>query len=210
MGQREDGGQGVAEQEQAPSQQQGLGFGHLSMNEVPPSARVAEEDAPRQGSRAWLLVILVLVGLAVVAFGVRMIANVAPGQEAELRLRQQIEQLPAWQKGDLMQVQYLSGNTLRLEFATRLRTVDDADREAIRQATGEVFEILREQRPGRDLYIEGYQDQEGEQIVRGEYRSKRALVGPGGEQLPDISIRVKGDPEGGMQGAYSNTTRVRR
>jgi len=208
MGQREEGEQGVGGQGETPSQQKGLGFGHLSMNEVPPSARVAEEEAPRQGSRAWLLVILVLVGLAVVGFGVRMIANVAPGQEAELRLRQQIEQLPAWQKGDLMQVQYLSGNTLRLEFSTRLKAVNDADREVIRQATREVFEILREQRPGRDLYIEGYQ--EGEQIVWGEYRSKRALVGPGGEQLPDISIRVKGDPEGGMQGAYSNTTRVRR
>jgi hypothetical protein len=178
------------------------------MNEVPPSARVAEEEAPRQGSRAWLLVVLVLVGVAVVGFGVRMIANVAPGQEAELRLRQQIEQLPAWQKGDLMQVQYLSGNTLRIEFSTRLKAVNDADREVIRQATREVFDILRKERPGRDLYTEGYQ--EGEQIVRGEYRSKRALVGPGGEQLPDITIRVKGDPEGGMQGAYSNTTRVRR
>jgi hypothetical protein len=208
MGQREDAEQGVAGQEQAPAQQHGLGFGHLSMNEVPPSARVAEEEAPRQGSRAWLLVILVLVGVAVVGFGVRMIANVAPGQEAELRLRQQIEQLPAWQKGDLMQVQYLSGNTLRLEFSTRLKAVNDADREVIRQATREVFDILRKERPGRDLYTEGYQ--EGEQIVRGEYRSKRALVGPGGEQLPDITIRVKGDPEGGMQGAYSNTTRVRR
>lgn len=208
MGQREDAEQGVAGREQAPAPQQGLGFGHLSMNEVPPSARVAEEEAPRQGSRAWLLVVLVLVGVAVVGFGVRMIANVAPGQEAELRLRQQIEQLPAWQKGDLMQVQYLSGNTLRIEFSTRLKAVNDADREVIRQATREVFDILRKERPGRDLYTEGYQ--EGEQIVRGEYRSKRALVGPGGEQLPDITIRVKGDPEGGMQGAYSNTTRVRR
>lgn len=200
MDQRQDAEQG--------EQRQGLGFGHLSMNEVPPSARVAEEEAPRQGSRAWLLVILVLVALAVVGFGVRMIANIAPGQEAELRLRQQIEQLPAWQKGDLMQVQYLSGNTLRLEFATRLKTSDDAEREAVRQATREVFEILRKERPGRDLYIEGYQ--EGEQMVTGEYRGKRALVGPGGEQLPDISIRVKGDPEGSMQGAYSNSSRTRR
>jgi len=208
MGQREEGEQGVVGQGETPSQQQGLGFGHLSMNEVPPSARVAEEETPRQGSRAWLLVILVLVGLAVVGFGVRMVANVAPGQEAELRLRQQIEQLPAWQKGDLMQVQYLSGNTLRLEFATRLRTANDADRELIRQATRDVFDILRKERPGRDLYIEGHQD--GEQMVSGEYRSKRALVGPGGEQLPDISVRVKGDPEGGMQGSYSTSSRARR
>jgi hypothetical protein len=208
MGQREEAEQGVAGPEQAPPQQQGLGFGQLSMNELPPSGRVAEGDTPRQGSRAWLLVILVLLALAVVAFGVRMIANVAPGREAELRLRQQIEQLPAWQKGDLMQVQYLSGNTLQLEFSTRLRASNDADREVIRQATREVFDILRKERPGRDLYLEGYQ--EGEQIVSGQYRSKGALVGPGGEQLPDISIRVKGDPEGGMQGSYSSSSRARR
>jgi hypothetical protein len=178
------------------------------MNELPAAARLAEGETPRQGSRAWLLVILVLLALAAVAFGVRMIADIAPGREAELRLREQIERLPAWQHGDLMRVQYLSGNTLRIEFATRLNAFNEADREAIRQAAREVLEILRNERPGRDLRLEGYQ--EGEQIMSGEYRSERALVGPGGEQLPDISIRVKGDPEGGMQGSYSSSTGGRR
>ena len=60
--------------------------------------------------------------------------------------------------------------------------------------------VLMEERPGRDLYIDGYQ--EDERIVRVEYRSKSTLIGPGGDTIADIVVRVKGDPEGGMGEAY--------
>jgi hypothetical protein len=189
-------------------QKTGMGFGHLSMNEVPPSARVAAEDAPKPASRAGLLVILVLIAAGAIVFGAKMIANVAPGQEAEARLRRQLEMLPAWQKGDIMRAEYKTGSTLRLEFSSRLDTANDTDREAIRQVTKDVFDVLRKERPDRDLYIEGFQGQE--QIVRGEYRYKSNLVGPGGQQVPDMTMRVKGDAEGGVQGAYSNSAGQRR
>ena len=201
MGERNSANQGKPEKA-------GLGFRHLSMNEVPPSARVAEEEAPPPASRARLLVVLVLIAVAVVVLGARMISNVAPGEEAEMRLRRELELLPAWQKGDVMRAQYVTGNTLRLEFSSRLQTISDADREAIRGITKGVFDALRNERPNRDLYIEGFQG--GEQIVRGEYRCKSTLVGPGGEQVPDITVRVKGDPAGGMQGAYGSSARGRR
>jgi hypothetical protein len=194
--------------DEGQQQKAGLGFGHLSMNEVPPSARVSVEDAPKPASRAGLFVILVLLAVAAVVFGARMIANVAPGQEAEARLRQGVQALPAWQKGDIMRAEYMTGSTLRLEFSTRLNTTSDTDREAIRQMTKDVFEVLRKERPDRDLYIRGFQA--GEQIVRGEYRYRSNLVGPGGQQVPDITVRVKGDPEGGIQGAFSSSARQRR
>ncbi|MFB3882503.1 MAG: hypothetical protein ACE149_14645 [Armatimonadota bacterium] len=188
----------------------GLGFKHLSMNEVPPSARVATEEAPRQRSRAGLWVVLVLVAVAVVAFGFRMISSVAPSSDAQAKLQRAIEELPGgyWQKGVILQAQYLSGKTVRLEFSSRLNTADDANREVIRRAAREVFGALRKERPNSDLFIDGFQ--EGEQIVRGEYRYKSSLVGPGGEQVPDMTIRVKGDPEGGMGGAYGKSAGQRR
>jgi hypothetical protein len=107
-----------------------------------------------------------------------------------------------------MGAQYVTGNTVRLEFPTRLRTANDADREAMRQAARSVFDILRKQRPDRDLYIDGYQ--EGEQVVRGEYRYKSSLPAREGEQVLDVSIHVRGDAEGGMQQAYGTATRGRR
>jgi len=188
----------------------GLGFAHLSMNEVSPSARVAGEEAPPQRSRAGLLVVLVLIAVAIVAFGVRLISNVAPGGDAQASLQRAIEALPGgyWQKGVILQAQYLTGQTVRLEFSPRLNTANDPDREVIRRATRDVFGVLRKERPDRDLYIDGFQ--EGEQVVRGEYRYKSSLVGPAGEQVPDMVIRVKGDPEGGMGGAYGKSAGQRR
>ena len=133
----------------------GLGFGDLSMNEVPPSAPVADQEAaPQRRSRTGLIVALVLVAVAAFAFGIRTFGNLAPGQEAQDRLRQAVAKLPAWQKGDLMQADYATGSTVRLEFASRLNTSSEADREAIRQAARGVFELLRLERPDRDLYLE--------------------------------------------------------
>ncbi len=177
-----------------------------SMNEVAPSAQMPAGQAPKHASRAGLFVILVLVAAAAIMFGVRMIGNMAPGQEAEARLRRQLEALPAWQKGDVMRAEYVTGNRLRLEYSSRLSI--DKDRDAIRQITRDVFDVMRAQRPDRDLYIDGFQ--EGEQIVRGEYRYRSNVIGPGGQQLPDLTVNVKGDPEGGMGGAYGTSARSRR
>ncbi len=190
------------------AEQGGMGFGHLSMNEVPPSARVAAAEAPKPASRAALFVVLVIVAVGIVVLGARIAGNLAPGEEAEGRLRRSLETLPAWQKGDLMRAEYVSGNTVRLEFSSRLQPASDSDREAIRGMTRDVFEVLRRERPDRDLYIKGFQGQE--QIVRGEYRYRSTVAGPGGQQLPDITVHVKGDPEGGLQQSFSSSSRQRR
>lgn len=189
--------------EKKTGQTSGLGLARLSMNEIAPSEQVAEDDLPRRGGRVWLTVIVVLVAVTAVAFTARLIGGITPGQQIQTELQQALEQLPAWQHGDIMRTELVTGSALKLEFAGRLRTAADEDRTIIRTVTMDAFKLFAEKRPGRDLTINGYQGTE--QIVWGQYRFRSTLIGPGGEQLPDFVIKVKGDPEGGLQEAYSGT-----
>ncbi len=178
----------------------GLGFQDLSMNEVPASKSAGEGEEPQRSSRVGLIAFGVLVAAALIVLGARLISNAAPGQEAEDRLRRKLASLPAWERGVVLEARYMAGNRLRLEFAPSLSVSSEEGRAVIREATKGVLEVLCGERPGRDLYIDGYQGDE--RIVSAEYRSKTTLIGPGGEQVADIAVRVKGDPEGGMGDAY--------
>ncbi|MCJ7752098.1 MAG: hypothetical protein MUQ65_13550 [Armatimonadetes bacterium] len=178
----------------------GRDFRDLSMNEVPASATADQNEEPRRGAGVGLIALGVLVAAALIVLGARLISNAAPGQEAEDRLRQKLSSLPVWQRGVVLEAGYAAGNKVRLELAPSLRVEADEGRSVVRGAVQDVMDVLMKERPGRDLYIDGYQGEE--KIVTAEYRAKSTLVGPGGERIADIVVRVEGDPEGGMGQAY--------
>lgn len=177
----------------------GRAYDELSMNVVPSSVTEEKSEAPRRSAWLALVVFAILGGVALVVLGIRLLGNLAPGQDAERRLRDRLTELEAWQSGVILDARYLSGDTLRINYSPRLSAANDQDRETIREATRSVMDVFMSERAGGDLYIEGYQD--GEQIARAEYRAKSTLVGPSGEPIPDVVVRVEGDAEGGMAGA---------
>ncbi len=181
-------------------QQKGLGFQDLSMNEVPASATAEQSEAPRRKGGLVLIVIAVLLAVAVIVIGARAVSNASPGEEAQDRLRKQLMETWPWQEGVVLDATYLAGNRLRIGFTPRLGGTD-TDRDTIRKATNEVMQVLMAERPGRDLYLDGFQGDH--QIVTARFRYKSVLIGPGGEQIPDILVKVEGDPEGGMGEAVS-------
>jgi hypothetical protein len=192
-----------------PSETKGsLGFQDLSMNELPSAQPVAAGDAPGHSGRIAALVIAVLAVVAFLVIGSRLLSNAAPGQEAEMRLRQRLGTLPIWKKGVVMEVHYVAGDRIRLDFSSRLSTTVEEQQALIRDATRQALLVLREERPGRDLYVDGYQGEE--QILSGEYRQKSTLIGAGGEHVPDIAIRIAGEGGGGLGGAFSETSGTRR
>jgi len=186
-----------------PERKLGMDFGDLSMNEVPQSASAESEETGGRKSPAFLIALGVIIAAVVIFLGARVISNAPPGEEAEGRLRAKLENLSVWQHGLVLRATYVAGNRVRLEFAPSVPAASDEGRQALRSATKEVMTVLIGERPGRDLYIDGYQGDED--ILHAEYRAKSTLVGPGGEQIPDIVVRIKGEPAGGMGQAYENT-----
>jgi len=170
---------------------------------VPASATEERSEAGRRARGLGGLVLVVLAAAAIIVVGTRLIANAPPGREAQERLRARLQGLPAWQLGTVMGAEYLAGNRLRVDFSPRLSPAKEKEREMIRQAAREVMGALMQERPGRDLYLDGYQGER--QMVRGELRHKSFLVGPEGQQTPDILVRVEGDPEGGLAEAYGRS-----
>ena len=133
----------------------GLDFSGLSMNEVAASATAEQAEGPRRSAGAGLIVIGVLVAAALIVLGARLIGNAAPGQESEQRLRQRLSSLLVWQRGVVLEAGYAAGNKLRLEFAPSLSVVEEEGRSIVRRAAQDVMDVLIEERPGRDLYIDG-------------------------------------------------------
>ena len=171
-----------------------LGFRALAMNEIAaPKTQEVSEVGRRAGSR-WLVLVGVLVAAAAVYLIGRTLANLPPGAEAEARLRGRLTALDPWQRGVIRSAHYLSGASLRLDFSTQLSTLKEEDRRELRQATLGVMDVLMKERPNRDLRILGFQGEE--QVVQAQYRQKSSLAGPGGQTVPDLSVRVRDDPEG--------------
>ncbi len=176
-------------QDQRP---EAAGFGDLLMNQVPSSATQEASEAPRMAGWRWALLFAILAGVALLGYGARAMLNVAPGREAEQRLRARLQTMPVFELGEVLSVHYLAGDRLRVDFAPSLGT----DPGTLRKDTIEVMKVLMAERPDRDLFIDGY---EGErQVVWGEYRNKGRLQVAGGALEPDITVRVAGEPEGGI------------
>lgn len=191
---------------EAGQQKAGLGFQTLSMNEVPASVTVEQNESPRRKGGLALIVISVLLAVAVIIIGVRTLSNASPGQEAQDRLRKKLMETWPWQEGVVLEATYIAGNRLQLAFTPRLGGSDE-ERDTLRKATTVVMKALMEERPGRDLYLDGFQGEQ--QIVTARYRHKSTLIGPGGEHIPDILVQVKGDPESGMGEAVSRGRSLR-
>ena len=201
---------------------EGRGYDALSMNVVPAAVTDEQSESGRRAGGVALLVVAVLVVVALAVLAGRFLLNPHPGQEAEDRLRTRLSQLPAWQSGLVLKAGYRTGNKVWLEFAPNIQTAmspdergeptltvpSDEQRAQVRAATQAVMEILVTERPGRDLYIEGYTRENA--IVTAEYRHKSTLVGPGGEEGLDIAVRVAGDPKGGIGEDYDETARTRK
>jgi hypothetical protein len=193
-------------EEQRQKEEERVGYEDLSMNVVAASATAERSEAGRRAGGRWLIVIAVLAAAAAVFVGARMIGNARPGQEAEERLRKKLRDLPVWQSGVVLEAQYIAGDRLRISVSPRLSTMQGEHREKMREAAKQVMEVLVEERTGCDLFIDGYQGDE--KVIQAEYRQKSTLVGPGGEPLPDIVVRVEGDPTGGIGEAFGRSGRA--
>jgi hypothetical protein len=172
----------------------GLGFRALAMNEIAPQKTDQASEVGRRAGGRWLILVGVLAAAAAIFLGGRALVNLPPGKEAETRLRGRLMALDSWQQGVVRNAHYLSGNTLRVDFSTQLSTAREEARGQLRKAALDAMGILIQERPNRDLRLVGFQGEE--QVLQAQYRQKTSLTGPGGEPVPDISVRVKGDPEG--------------
>lgn len=196
---------------------EGLGYEDLSMNVVP--AALTEE--PRESGRRTGGLVVAVVAVAVVAvvaiLAGRYVLNPHPGHEAEQRLRTRLRALPVWQSGLVMNAGYVTGDRARIGFGSSIRTTrgeegkavvaGSEDREKIRAAAREVMEALVSERPGRDLYLDGYIGEE--KVARAEYRHQSTLTAGGAEGRLDIVVRVAGEAKGGVGDAYDQRERPR-
>lgn len=167
-------------------------FDKLAMNEIAPSITQEPSEMPKRIRWMWLVVLAVLIGVAALGFGMRQMLNMPPGEEAQQRLRTRVETTDAWQSGTVLKVQYTAGDRLRVDFSTTIQP----EPTTLRKATIEVMKALMQERPDRDLFIDGFQGDR--QVVSGEYRAKGKLAVAGGGLEPNIAVRVAGEPEGGI------------
>ncbi len=177
-------------------------YDDLSMNAVP-AAKTAESGEPRgRSAMIWVGALVVLIAAIAVAWGLRSVSNLPPGEAAEQQLQKEVQATLAWSSRTVQEATYLAGDRVRLEFNPAISAGEEANRDRLREATVEMMEILIRLRPNRDLFIDGYQV--GQPIVHGEYRFRSDLTGPSGEAAEDIVVRVEGDPEGRMGAAASS------
>ena len=173
-------------------QGEGRMFENLAMNEIAPSITQEPSEVGRRVGWKWLVVLAVLVAVAALGIGMRQMLNVAPGAEAQQRLQRKLEATAAWRSGTVLGAKYTAGDRLRVDFSTNLGT----DPTALRTATIEVMKILMDERPNKDLFIDGFDGDK--QVATAEYRSKGKLEVAGGGLEPNIAVKVAGEPEGGI------------
>lgn len=180
-------------EEKSTQEERGAGrYEGLVMNVVPSSVTKEGSEAPRRAGNLWLLLIVVLAVIAGLGYGARQFFNVAPGREAQDRLQARVSELEVFRKAVVLSATYVAGDRLRVEFASAAGT----DPSTLRQATIAVMRVLMQERPNRDLYIDGFAGDK--QVVKAEYRAKGKLQLAGGGEQDDIRVRVSGEPEGGI------------
>jgi len=171
---------------------EGRMFDNLSMNEIAPSMTQESSEVGKRIGWQWLIVVVVLVAVAALGFGMHQMLNVAPGADAQQRLQTELAATDAWRSGMVLGARYTAGDRLRVDFSVTA----GADPATLRKATIEVMKTFIEERPNKDLYIDGFQGER--QVVSAEYRKKGKLAVVGGGLEPNIAVKVAGEPEGGI------------
>ena len=182
------------------------GYASLSMNVVAASRQEQPAEQVSRGSRPWLLLVLVVGVAGLIAWGTSVARNAHPGEAAEQLLQERVRAMPAFTSGLILRVRYLAGNRARLDFSPRAGAADEEGRRSLREATKAVMEIMIEERPGRDLYLDAYQSDM--QIAEAQYRSKSTLVSPDRTAQADIVVMFAGEEEGGVNEMLSPGRRV--
>ena len=167
-------------------------FPSLAMNQIASSATQERNETPRRVGWRWVIVLLILAAVAGLGFGLRQTLNIAPGEEAQLNLDRRVQSLESWHRGIVLSARYTAGDRVRLEFSP----TSEFDSATLRKATIEVMRVMMEERRDRDLFIDGFQGEK--QVLEGKYRNKGMLEVAGGGPQPDITVRVAGEPEGGI------------
>jgi len=167
-------------------------FDNLAMNEIAPSITQEPSEVGKRIGWQWLIVLAVLLAVAGLGIGMRQMLNVAPGVEAQQSLQTKLGATAAWRSGMVLGAKYTAGDRLRVDLSTTV----GSDPTTLRKATIEVMKIFMQERQDRDLFIDGFQGDK--QVVLAEYRNKGKLEVAGGGLEPDISVKVAGEPEGGI------------
>jgi hypothetical protein len=171
---------------------EGRMFDNLAMNEIAPSITQEPSEVAKRIGWQWLIVLAVLIVVAALGIGMRQMLNMAPGAEAQQRLQTKLEATEAWRAGMVLGAKYTAGDRLRVD----LSTAAGPDPTMLRKATIEVMKTFMQERPDRDLFIDGFQGDK--QVLLAEYRNKGKLAVAGGGLEPDIAVKVAGEPEGGI------------
>jgi len=177
----------------------GLGFSSLSMNEIAPAITADPSETGTRTGKTWLLVIGVVAAVTALGWIFHNAVDTPPSGQVQQQVQQSIAAEPYGQDGTVQGVSFLSGNKVRVDFSATISTFDQGGRDRIRAATQGVMKKLIAALPDRDLFITGLQK---EQVVaEARYLHRSTLVTSTGEKVPDISIHVQNDPEGGIGGS---------
>jgi len=187
------------ESKQPEPSESGLGFRNLSMNEIAPATTAEASEVGARTSRTWLLAAGVLIAVAALVWLFQGAVDRLPAPQVQEQLRQRIAAQPYGQDGTFQGISFLSGNKARVDFSATISTLDQKGRDQLRGATQDIMKKLVEVRPDRDLFLTGFQ--RDEVVVEARYLHRSTLVTSSGNKVPDISIQVRDDPEGGISGS---------
>lgn len=190
------------ESKQDPPRESGLGFSNLSMNEIAPATTTEASEAGKRTSRSWVLTIVVVAVAVALVWLFQHTTDRPPSAQAQQQVRDSVNAESYGKEGTVQEISFLSGSKVRVEFTATISTVDEQGRAQLRNATQGILKKLIEVMPDRDIFVTGFQGEEA--VVQARYLHRSALVSASGERIPDISIQVKNDPEGGISGTMGS------
>jgi len=169
------------------------------MNEIAPAITADPSETGTRTGKTWLLVIGVVAAVTALGWIFHNAVDTPPSGQVQQQVQQSIAAEPYGQDGTVQGASFLSGNKVRVDFSATISTFDQGGRDRIRAATQGVMKKLIAALPDRDLFITGLQKEQVAAEAR--YLHRSTLVTPTGEKVPDISIHVQNDPEGGIGGS---------
>ena len=186
------------EPKKTTSGESGLGFSDLSMNEIAPATTAEASEAGARVSKTWLLALGALAVMIALIWLFQKASDRPPSGQEQQQVWESIKAEPYGRDGTVQGISFISGNKVRVDFTATLSTLDEAGRAQLRTATQGIMKKLVEVTPDRDIFLTGFQ--RDEEVVQARYLHRSTLVAASGEEIPDISVQVKNDPEGGISG----------